>query len=213
MANHPPPESPPAGPALQVLRGGSRLSRVHSRRFHGDQFNPTLADPHWGGGRFDATPADRYAYLYAGEDDECAVCEALLREVPLEPGGGRCLPRAAIADRVLSRLVLSADLSVISLCDGSDLARLGQDDNWLVSCPASEYGFSRRWGHALRRWAPRAEGIVWPSRRDPSKRTYVLFEDRFSAALDVEETSPLDSGAGEKRLLEILQRYWVTLAP
>jgi hypothetical protein len=118
---------------------------------------------------------------------------------------------AAIADRVLSRLTLSADISLISLCDGSDLARIGQGDTWLVSCPAEEYGFTRRWAHALRRWAPQAEGIVWPSRRDLSKRIYVLFEDRFSAALEVEDTLSLDSGAGRDRLLEILQRYWVTL--
>jgi len=189
------------------------LSRVHSRRFAAHQFNPTLADPHWYGGRFDATEVDRYGYLYAGADDECAICEALLRDVPLEAGGARYLTQAAVADSVLSRLVLSADVSLISLCDGSDLARLGQGDNWLVSCPSSEYGYTRRWGHALRRWMPKAEGLVWPSRRDPSKRTYVFFDDRFSASLVVEEELALDSGAGRERLLDILQKYWVTFVP
>lgn len=206
---------------MVILPAGTRLSRVHSGEFTAVQFNPTLADPHWEGGRFDATEADQYGYLYAGCDDECAVCETLLRDLPLDSGGGRVLPRAAVAGRVLGRLVLSGDVPLVSLCDGKELARLGQGDTWLVSCPSSEYGATRRWGHAIRKWAPRAEGLVWPSRRDPSKRAYVFFADRFSARFD-EATGglppvlgglPLDAGLGERYLLDILARYWVTLAP
>jgi hypothetical protein len=204
-----------------VLRAGTRFSRVHSSRFAAAEFNRTLADPHWGGGRFDATHVDRYGYLYAGGDDECAVCEALLRDLPLDPGGGRILPRAAVAGRVLSRLILNADVVAVSLCDGEELARIGQGDNWLVSCPSAEYGATRRWGHAIRRWAPAAAGLVWPSRRDPAKRAYVFFADRCSAPFD-EDTGgfppapgglALDSGLGERYLLDVLARYWVTLAP
>lgn len=221
MPSFRPPASPPADPAAIVLREGTRLSRVHSRDFGGSQFNPTLADSHWGGGRFDATPEDCYGYLYAGSDDECAVCEALLRDLPLAAEGGRLLPRSAVAGLVLSRLVLTADVPVVSLRTGEDLARLGQGDNWLTSSPSSDYGQTRRWGHAIRQWAPEAEGLVWPSRRDPSKQAYVLFEDRFSAGFDedlgsllaVEGGLPLDSGVGERYLLSILERYWVTLAP
>jgi hypothetical protein len=221
VPNIQPPVAPPAGPAEVVLAKGTRLSRVHSSELAPSRFNPTLADSHWGGGRFDASESDRYGYLYAGSDDECAVCEALLRELPLDPGGGRLLPRRAIEGRVLSRLVVTADVTLVGLCDGKQLGRIGQGDNWLVSCPASEYGFTRRWGHAIRRWAPGAEGLVWPSRRDPSKLAYVLFEDRFSAELEEDTAAPLavagglplDTGVGERYLLSILARYWVTLAP
>lgn len=221
MANLQPPDVPTADPAVVVLPGGTRLSRVHSSSFTAAQFNPTLADPHWGGGRFDATATDQYGYLYAGSDDECAVCETLLRDLPLDSSAGRMLPRAAVAGRVLSRLVLTADVPLVSLSNGKELARLGQGDNWLVSCPSAEYGFTRRWGHAIRRWAPAAQGLVWPSRRDPSKRAYIFFEDRFSAGF---EEAPgglppasgglaLDSGVGARYLLSILAEYWVTLAP
>lgn len=206
---------------MALLREGTRLSRVHSRQFGAGQFNPTLADPHWGGGRFDATAEDPYGYLYAGSDDECAVCEALLRDLPLDPHAGRLLPRAAITGRVLSRLVLSTDVQLVGLCDGKDLARLGQGDTWLTSCPSSEYGYTRRWARAIRQWAPQARGLVWPSRRDPSKRAYVFFEDRFSAGLEEDLQGlpstvgglPLDTGIGELYLLHILDKYWVTLAP
>jgi RES domain len=221
VGNFQPPNAPPAAPTVVILAAGTRLSRVHSSRFAASQFNPTLADAHWGGGRFDATQADPYGYLYAASDDESAVCETLLRDLPLAPGGGRLLPRAAVAGRVLSRLVLSAEVALVSLCSGQDLARLGQSDNWLVSCPSSEYGYARRWGQAIRAWAPAAVGLVWPSRRDPSKRACVFFGDRFSAALDEDGGGvpptpgglPLDSGVGMRYLLEILARYWVTLAP
>lgn len=205
---------------MALLRSGTVLSRVHSRIYTGTGFNHTLADPHWGGGRFDATEADPYGFLYAGSDDECAVAETLLRDLPLAPSGGRILPRAAIAGLDLSRITVSADLPLVSLCDGKELARLGQGDDWLVGCPSSEYAFTRRWGHAIRRWAPEAAGLVWPSRRDRVKRAYVLFEDRLTA--EVEEAPggvpptlrglPLDSGIGEKYLLEVLAGYWVTLS-
>jgi hypothetical protein len=202
-----------------TLAAGARLARVHSKDFAVAQFNPTLADPHWGGGRFDATPADRYDYLYAGSDDECAVCEALLRELPID-NGCRFLPRAQVVGRVLGRLRLSAAVPLVSLCDGKELGRLGQDD-WLVTSPAAEYGFTRRWAHAIRRWAPQAAGLVWRSHRDPAKRSYVFFADRFDARLEEDEEGlpptagglALDEGVGERYLREILVRYSVTLAP
>jgi len=222
VPNFQPPETPPDAPAEKVLAKGTILSRVHSSNFAGAQFNPTPADSHWGGARFDSTTeSEAYDYLYAGSDDECAVCETLLRDLPLAPSGGRLLPRSAIKGRVLSRLVLTADISLISLCDGKDLARCGQGDNWLISCPSSEYGFTRRWAHALRKWAPKAEGIVWSSRRDVSKQAYIIFGDRFHASFEDAPGGlppaaggiPLDSGVGGRYLLGILGEYRVTLAP
>lgn len=221
MANVPPPAVPPAAPAEIVLPAGTPLSRIHSVSFGGTELNPTLADSHWGGGRFDGTETDPYPYLYAASDDECAVCEALLRELPLKPGGGRLLPRSAIAGRVLSRLVSAKDVSLVTLCSGKDLARLGQGDSWLVSCPASQYGYTRRWAQAIRRWSPAAQGLIWPSRRDPAKRSYLFFGDRLSAGLQEADGGwmseegglPLDSGMGERYLLEILEEYRVTLPP
>lgn len=220
MPNHPPPDDPPGKPAVAVLPPGTVLSRVHSRAFSATAFNPTPADPHWGGGRFDSTLDDPYGFLYAASDDECAICEALLRDLPLDSAGGRLLPRAAVNDRVLSRITVAADLRLVSLCDGKELARLGQGDDWLVACPSAEYGYTRRWGHAIRRWAPKTAGFVWRSRRDPSKRAYVLFEDRMNDAIEESRRGlppatgglPLDHGIGEKYLREILARYWATLA-
>jgi hypothetical protein len=228
MPNRQPPKTPPAEPRLVTLAAGTRLSRVHSAQFGAAQFNPTLADPHWGGARFDATEADRYGYLYAGSDSACAVAETLLSDLPEAPGGGRFLPRSKIARRKISRLILSADVPLVSLCDGGELGRLGQDDNWLASCTSAEYPFTRRWGHALRAWVSEAQGFVWPSRRDAAKRAYVLFEDRFTAALtldpderaeDTEALPPvpgqlaLDTPDGERYLLSILAHYSVTLPP
>jgi RES domain len=223
MPNVAVPSRPPDDPARVSLPKGTRLSRVHASRFGATEFNPTLADPHWGGGRFDATEAAPYEYLYAGSDDECAVCEALLRDLPLDAHGGRFLLRRAVADLVLSRLTVTSPVDLVRLCTGDDLARIGQGDSWLISCPSAEYGFTRRWAHALRAWAPWAVGFVWPSRRDLSKRAYILFGDRLGASLAATESTEddpmparslrFDSVPGEELLLAILAKYRVTLAP
>ena len=222
MPNLAVPSAPPDDPARIVLQSGTRLSRVHAVRFSAGEFNPTLADAHWGGGRFDATEADRYPHLYAGSDDECAVCEALLRDLPLDERGGRFLLRRAVDDHALSRLTVTYNMDLVSLCTGDDLARIGQGDSWLISCPSAEYGFTRRWAHAIRAWAPWSEGFVWPSRRDLSKNAYVFFGDRLRGKLEEAQTTDnpssgrglrFDSALGEQLLLAILAKYRVTLGP
>lgn len=226
MANEPVPSAPPDDPNIWTLPAGTRLARVHGARFDPDEFNPTLADPHWSGGRFDATADDPYAYLYAGSDAECAIVETLLRDLPRQPGPrrGRFLPRKKIEGRLLSWLRTTGELALVRLATGEDFARLGQDDNWLVASPASEYGFTRRWGHALRRWAPSAAGFVWPSRHDPSKSAYVFFADRVPSGRSAfahvtegvalpPEVAALDRGPGLHLLQQVLARYRVTLGP
>jgi hypothetical protein len=210
-------------PKKHQLPAGTRLSRVHQASWPPTNFNATLADMHWGGGRFDATEEDEYAYLYAGDDDGCAVSESLLRDLPVESSGGRFLPRGAVEGRVLSWLVTSREIVLVRLIDGEDLAAVGQD-TWLVQCPSGEYGFTRRWAHAIRRWAPWGEGSVWRSRREPSSMAYVLFRDRLEASgpavTELTIGNPLsagrnklDAGEGELYLKSILSRYNVTLAP
>lgn len=223
MPNVSVPATPPATPARVVLPAGTRLSRIHGIEFAVTAFNPNPADRHWGGGRFDGTDDDPYPFLYAGSDDEIAVCEALLRDLPLEPESGRFLPLAAVAGKALGRLVVKEDIALVGLRTGKELARLGQGDNWLSSAPAAEYGFTRRWGHAIRAWAPWAQGLVWPSRREPAKLAYVFFGDRFApgqACLEglAHEVLPsgqsrLDVDPGRAYLQTILVEYRVALAP
>src|SRR2546430_1973575 len=66
MPNYAPPPNYDGSPRPYELPAGSRLSRVFTTRLGPREFNPTLAPlARVGGGRFDATSEDEYAYLYA----------------------------------------------------------------------------------------------------------------------------------------------------
>ena len=218
MPNRPPPAAYDGTPRRFTLRAGTKLTRIHDGRFSATAFNPTLADRHWGGGRFDATEDDVYGFLYAAEGDRCAVAEALLRDLPLAPAGAQLLPRQLLAGRRISWLRPARALELVSLRSGRDLAAVGQD-SWLTKCDAKEHGFPCRWGHRIREWAPWAQGLVWRSRREEASLAYVFFEDRESAVfeevLDPVLTSPeknrLDREPGSSYLRQILAEYNVTI--
>ncbi|MEV7780945.1 RES family NAD+ phosphorylase [Kitasatospora sp. NPDC088351] len=217
MVNVRPPRELPGAPARLTLPAGTPLFRLHSARRAATAFNPAPADCLYGGGRFDATRCDRYGYLYAGLTAESAVCESLLRSVPFDPAGTpRLVPRAAVRGRRLSFLRLAADLEVLSLLTGRDLASVGQD-SWLVQAEAAEYPFTRHWGHWIREHCdPWAQAFVWPSKREPGDRVVVLFGDRCPAdALVRADTPPvdLDTAEGTRWLDLLLEPYQARVAP
>lgn len=221
MPNHAPPADHDGEPVRWTLPAGTTLSRLHHQSWGPCDFNPTLADRHWGGGRFDATEDNQYGYLCAGDTDAVAVSETLLRDVPMSSRGYFLLPAHALAGRRMGWLRSQISLELVSLRSGADLAAVAQD-SWLVQAPSGEYCFTRRWGHAIRRWAPAAAGLVWHSRREPDGLAYVLFDDRCPPGSLVEVTtgtpvpvddSRLDSGAGRIYVMAILERYRVTVHP
>jgi hypothetical protein len=194
---------------------------VHEVSWPVTAFNPTLADRHWGGGRFDATEDDRYGYLYAGADDRVALSEALLRDLPPVDHGARLIPRKQLQDRRVGWLLTGRDLALVSLRSGEDLGAVGQD-TWLTQAPARDYGLTRRWAHAIRDWAPWAAGFVWYSRREPDALAYVFFEDRCPSDAFEEVTagtpvpitdSRLDVGMGHVYVRAVLRRYGVAVGP
>ncbi|MEU1190867.1 RES family NAD+ phosphorylase [Streptomyces sp. NPDC005859] len=217
MPNSRPPAALPAAPAKVTLPGGTDLFRLHSATRSGLDFNPRPAHPFYGGGRFDATALDDYGYLYAGLTPAAVVCESLLRSVPFDPDGGpRLLPRAAVRGKALSFLRLAADVTVLPLVTGRDLAAVAQDA-WLVQTEAAEYPFTRHWGHWIRtHTAPWAQGFLWPSKREPAERVAVLFADRLPAAALADHGLPplaLDSPDGGEWLNSVLEPYATRMAP
>lgn len=218
-----PNQAPPARyagtPRRLLLPAGTTLTRVHSAAFSVTEFNPTLARRDGLGGRFDATPADPYAFLYAAADDATAVSETLLRDLPIDEGGARLLPRAALAQLRISWLRPTLDLELVSLRSGRDLAAVGQDP-WLTLAPAAEFAMTRRWSSALRDWSPWAAGLTWRSHREPEGFVYVFFGDRcpdrcFAELTDGLPVPPddrnLDAGTGRLYIEEMLASYRVAL--
>jgi hypothetical protein len=222
MPNKAPPLDFQGSPAKWSLPSGTPLSRVHSLDFAVDEFNPRIADEHWGGGRFDATQEDTYSYIYAASDDATAVCETLLRDLPSDDRGSRLLVKASVRSRCIGWLATEEDMNIVSLRSGADLGAISQD-TWLVQAPSSEYGFTRRWAHQIRAWAPWASGFAWHSRLEPEGLAYIFFGDRCGAqpfrVLDYDDVPlppsdrRLDTGPGNVYLRSILQRYRVALAP
>ncbi len=218
MPNRPPPEAFNGTPKRFTLKAGTRLTRIHDARFEATSFNPTLADRHWGGGRFDATEDDLYGYLYAAGDDLCAVAETLLRDLPISAAGSQLLPRTALRDRKISWLTPLEDLQLVRLLSGRDLAAVDQD-SWLTKCDSKEYGFTRRWARKIREWAPWAQGLVWRSRREEESLAYVFFEDRCAESFEEvgdsvftpPEANRLDREPGSSYVRVLLAEYNVTV--
>jgi hypothetical protein len=167
-------------PNRYLLRRGTCLWRVHPRQYCARAFKSSPADSLYGGARFDATEADRYPFYYAALNDKTALAETLLRDLDPDERGYRVVPRAAVAGRQLSGLVLTKDLELVSLVSGEDLAAVGQDA-WLVTAAGHDYPQTRDWGHWLRRQAKWAQGFIWDSLRDRGGMAVILFGDRLAA--------------------------------
>jgi RES domain len=209
------PEKTRRTPESVVWQPGTRLFRVHHRKYPATAFNPTLCDPHFGGSRFDSTENDRYAYLYAAPRVETALAETVLRDLPFESDGTvRVLPYKALTGRCVTEVELTTEVRLLSLLD--EPARVAvRQDTWLVDAEAPEYPFTRRWGHWMRSQAPWAQGLVWPSKRDGPRPAIVLFADRFGDPQQPGEvlrrlpkpSTDLDDQAGVRWLEKTLERY------
>ena len=206
-------------PSLFRLPAGTVLTRLHSAEFEVTDFNPTVAEDAIQGGRFDATPEDEYAFLYAAGDDATAVSEALLRDIPGDDRGMRALLTTRLHGVRIGWIRTSQELQLVSLRSGTDLAAIGQNP-WLTTASADEYGMTRLWASAIREWAPWAQGLTWRSRREPEGFAYILFADRCPVRcleeavrgmpLQLAERN-IGSGFGRLYVDEILTRYRVSL--
>ncbi|MEU4829450.1 RES family NAD+ phosphorylase [Streptosporangium sp. NPDC023615] len=205
----PPPARHHATPHLRELPAGTRLWRVHDRRFKATDFNPRPADANFGGGRFDGTGNDPYPYYYAGLEAETALAEALLRDIPFDDRGVRLVRRAKVRGRRASVVITTEDLVLVDLCSGEALAAVAQD-SWLVHADPVDYHATRRWGSWIRERAPAAHGLIWPSKREGGQPALVLFGDRCSPASLIADPfagTDLDDREGAAWLNGHLARY------
>jgi hypothetical protein len=144
---------------LELLPAGSELVRVHHRRFEPAEFNTPRALP---------LGEPVVPTLYAARDDDTGLLESLFHDVPLK--GARRLSRAALSERVLSRLAPVRDLRLIMLLDRQ-----------LIEAPASAYPWTAERAATLHAATPEADGMIWMARRVSSHPAMVLFGDRIAA--------------------------------
>ena len=190
MPSTSPPPHYDGTPNRYLLGRGTCLWRVHGRKYGARAFKGLPSDSLYGGGRFDATGADSYPFCYAALDETTALAEILLRDRPFDEAGYRTLPRAAVEGRQISGLTLTGDLELVSLISGQDLATVAQDE-WLVTVKGHvEYARTRDWGHWLRKEAPWAHGLIWPSLRDRGGLAIILFGDRCASTFGSSTSAP-----------------------
>lgn len=211
----PPPPSARVTPHRSVLSAGTLLWRAHKRIRPVTAFNPAGADPLFGGGRFDATTADSYPYLYAAPEQQTALLETLVRGIPFDEKGHRLIRRAAIKGVRITALRPARDLNLVALRTHADLAAVCQDE-WLVHADPPSYPQTRHWGHWLRAQAPWANGFIWPSRRDLGNESLILFGDRCGERelRDVPGSAiDLDDADGAQWLNKRLASYRISVRP
>lgn len=211
----PPPVNYRGTPGRHSLPAGTQLYRVHRRKRAASEFSPIAADTLFGGGRFDPVAGREYPYLYATLSARTALAEVLLRDLAFNDRGTRILPRAAVRERQLSSLELTASLTLVALTTSAELAAVGQDE-WLIQADPPAYPQTRGWGQWLRQQAPWAQGLVWPSKRDLGEKAVILFGDRCpQGSLRPGDVPPVDleDEPGHSWLNEMLAGFRVTIRP
>ncbi|SDC89534.1 RES family NAD+ phosphorylase [Actinokineospora iranica] len=180
MPDHDPPAAYTGAPRRRPLPEDTVLWRIHGKKQRPTDFSPPAK--RFTGARFEGAPHDPYPTHRGGTDAAAIIAETLLHGVPLDDKAFRTVRRVAVAGRRISALSTVRELDLVSLCDGPDLAAVGQNA-WLVVSAESDSPRLRRWATWLREQAPTAHGLLWPPRRAPGHRLVVLFGDRVDGAV------------------------------
>jgi len=177
-------------------------------------FKDRPSDEVFGGGRFDATQADPYPFLYAASVPETAILESIARDLPFHSKHPRTIKRASVANLALSPILVSEPLTLISLMSGIDLASALQD-GWLIQCGSHDYPQTRRWAKWLRQQVPAAQGIAWMSRWNVGSQSVILFGDRCDSVLESASEPSIDlaSEIGADWLNQRMRPYRTRIMP
>jgi RES domain len=162
----PPPS--PFKPAIETLSAGHLLYRVFTSSRTPVDFNPGVGAPT----RFGFFGKPVIPIMYAADDEEAAVAETLLHNIPAEGG---LLPYDDYSRKALARLKVTRELRLAALY-GLKLRRLKVGPEDVTSSPASTYADTVQWAEAAHRIG--LDGMVWMSRLCNSSKAYVFFGDK-----------------------------------
>ncbi|MGH3501235.1 MAG: RES family NAD+ phosphorylase [Nocardioidaceae bacterium] len=168
----------PFEPAIATLQAGHLLYRVLSATRTATDFNPGVG------------PKSRFGFfgdlvvpiLYAAEEEDAAVTETLLHDIPAKGG---MLPYDQYAGKALVRLEVIRDLHV-GVLHGTELRRLKVSAVELTASPASTYGSTVTWAEAAHNAG--LDGLVWMSRQCSDTKAYVFFGDSCADAFRQDPT-------------------------
>jgi hypothetical protein len=169
-------------------------------RTHGINRNPRSCG-NSGTNRFDA-PDGSYKVLYLGLDPFRAFIETFAHAA-----GTRAVTTNSLKLKALSHLTPIRPLRVIDLTESGCLFRIGADARLF----AADYRISQLWSKALHDHPAKAQGLLYPSRLDPSRRSIALFDDREPGLVELERVCWYATGAQRKLLAEITEHYQIEL--
>lgn len=183
---------------IAALQAATRFARIHRIGRDAVYFSPGRGRPPLG--RFDSSSGG-FGVLYMALSFAGAFAETILHNVARQPIGLH-----AITDRAVTTLVANRPVRLVDLC-GPGLARLGLDAA-IFSGPYAPCGL---WADALYIHPDRPDGILYPSRHDPSETCAAVFERDDLHFAPADDTTPLGSHLTE--VDRVMTRYGKALEP
>jgi hypothetical protein len=121
--------------------------------------------------------------------------------------GRRIVTTTQLKERALSELRAARPLQLIDLTRSGSLVSIGAD----ATLFAGPYITSQRWSAAFHEHPIKADGLLYPSRLDPSRHGIALFEDRAPKLQELARQSWYAPGAQYRLLTEIVEHYQLDL--
>lgn len=147
--------------------------------------------------RFDA-PDGSYEVLYAGGDPFCAFIETFGHTT-----GTRIVTTTELTRKSLAELRPARALRLIDLTERGALVRIGADARLF----SGDHNIAQLWSKALHDHPLNSDGLVYPSRLDPSRPAFALFKDRAPSIVELSREGWYAPGSQRQLLAQILDHY------
>lgn len=219
-------EDPPWGVVARPYKSiyvneGVQLARVFdhedaaSNHYGPLDFNPNVPAPGMGG-RFDATPADPFPFLYCARTADgasTAVYERILKDRAYDkPRRAFVVPRKEIESLSLQYFIATRRLRLVGLSDAAGCGVFGADPDLVHERDRDK---TRQWCRYIRSQAKGAAGLSWvPHPQGGENRSMIIFGDRVGKTSPFQATGdaiPLRHGVGLKILLRTFREAGAVL--
>jgi hypothetical protein len=114
---------------------------------------------------------------------------------------------SALKERVLAKIKANRSLRLIDLCAPGALLRIGADSRLF----SADRNVAQLWSRAIHEHPIFADGILYPSRLDPSRQCAAIFSDRNLKLVELERDGWYAPGAKRELLGNIMEHYNVQL--
>jgi len=157
------------------------------------------AGPRW---RFD-DPDGVYTVLYVASDPEGAFVETFGQLMAAPQDLPRSITSHILASRALTEMHPGQALRLVDIT-GAGLARIGADSRLF----AGDHEHARPWSKALHDHPAGVDGILYPTRHDPTRKAAAVFNGTELRWSTLSQTRWLDMGI---QLRDILNQYGFAL--